>query len=101
MKNNINMKLKELRELKKLTQKKVADDLNIPYSNYNKYELNKVTIDIDTLIKIADYYDVTLDYLCERKCNNGIGFITNEAKPTIRKLIALSLNFLIICLIPF
>ena len=63
------MRLKELRETKKLNQTNLAKELDIPRVNYNKYENHEVEPNIQTLCKIADYYNVSLDYLCER--NNG------------------------------
>ena len=59
------MKLKTLREQQGLTQKQVAQKIGIPYYNYNKYELEKVNIDNKTLCQIADFYGVSLDYLCD------------------------------------
>ena len=61
------MKLKILREQQGLTQKQVAQKIGIPYYNYNKYELEKVNIDNKTLCQIADFYGVSLDYLCDHK----------------------------------
>lgn len=64
------MRLKELREEKKLTQNDMSKILSINQSNYSKYEKNIIEPNIDTLKKIADYYGVSLDYLCEHDCKN-------------------------------
>ena len=61
------MRLKELREQNKLTQLKVASDLQINNVTYGRYELNVREPDIETLCKLADYYNVSLDYLCEHE----------------------------------
>ena len=61
------MRLEELRKTKNQTQKSMAKILNIPYHNYNKYELNQTEPNLETLIKIADFYKISLDYLVERK----------------------------------
>ena len=61
------MRLKELRKSKGLTQDELASSLNIQQQTYGKYELNKREPDIQTLCKIADYYGVSLDYLCEHE----------------------------------
>ena len=41
---------------------------------YQNYELNKRQLDISTLMKIADIFKVSLDYLCDRPNSNCIGF---------------------------
>ncbi len=64
------MKLKELRINNNITQFEAAKIANCSQSNYSKYELNKLNPDINTLIRLADYYKVSLDYLCERDWNN-------------------------------
>lgn len=60
-------KLKELRITKGLPQYIVANDIRINRSTYACYESGANEPDIQTLIKIADYYDVSLDYLVGRK----------------------------------
>lgn len=64
------MKLKYLRERKKLTQNEMSKILNVNQSNYSKYEKNVIEPNIDTLKKIADFYGVSLDYLCEHETKN-------------------------------
>ena len=56
----------DLREDNDLTQKEVAKILNCAQQTYSKYELGKINIPIDVFIKLADYYDVTIDYLVGR-----------------------------------
>lgn len=63
------MKLLELRKYNKKTQKEVANKLNIGATTLLNYEKGITEPDIETLIKLADYYKVSLDYLCERKSN--------------------------------
>lgn len=58
---NINDKLKNLRKNK--TQKEVSENIKIPYSRYNKYETTNTMPEMETLIKIADYYHTTIDYI--------------------------------------
>ena len=48
------------------TQQEIADYLNIKQTTYSKYELGKINIPIEVFIKLADYYDVSLDYLVGR-----------------------------------
>lgn len=58
--------LKEKRNEKNLTQKEVADYLNISQQAYAHYESGKRLIDIDKLIKLADLYQISLDILSGR-----------------------------------
>jgi transcriptional regulator with XRE-family HTH domain len=62
----IGRKLKELRETESLTQQKLADILQIPRVNYTRYETNAARPDYETLIKIADFFDVSLDEIFDR-----------------------------------
>ena len=55
--------LKDLREKRGLMQKDVANELKISRQVYNNYELGKREPDYDMLARIADYYEVTTDYL--------------------------------------
>lgn len=63
----IGAKLKELRIAENLTQEQLAKNLNISRVNYTRYETDKVRPDYETLIKIADYYDISLDEIFDRK----------------------------------
>lgn len=60
--------LKELRLRKGMTQQEFADALDINLSSYQKYERanNSIKPSIDSLIKIADFYGVSVDYLIGR-----------------------------------
>lgn len=57
------MKLKELREKNNISQRQIANDLDIKYTTYNGYERNMSEPDIKTLIKLADYFHTTIDHL--------------------------------------
>lgn len=63
----IGAKLKELRIAENLTQEQLAKNLNISRVSYTRYETDKVRPDYETLIKIADYYDISLDEIFDRK----------------------------------
>ncbi len=58
--------IRNLREDHDKTQTELADYLNIKQTTYSKYELGKINIPIEMLIKLADFYDVSLDYLTGR-----------------------------------
>ena len=61
-----NVRLKMLREEKYLTQENVARALNMPLRTYNRLESDGAKTHYDTLLKIADYYDVSIDWLMGR-----------------------------------
>ncbi len=60
------MKLKEVRSAKGLTQKAVADYLGCSTVVYSRYETGDREPSIETLIKIADCFETTVDYLVGR-----------------------------------
>ena len=64
-------RIRNLREDKDLTQKQLSELLNISQVAYSYYELNKRSIPLELLSKLADFYTST-DYLLYR---------TNELKP--------------------
>ncbi len=63
---NLGNQLKKLRKSYNLTQEQLAEKLNISRVNYTRYENGKVRPDYETLIAIADFYDISLDELFER-----------------------------------
>ena len=62
----IGNKLKELRKAEGLTQQQLVERLQIPRVNYTRYETNAVRPDYETLIRIADFYEVSLDEIFDR-----------------------------------
>ena len=56
-------RLKDLREDKDLFQSDIAKIINISQTNYSKYELEKINIPIDTLKKLAIFYNTSIDYI--------------------------------------
>ena len=59
-------RIRQLRQEKGLTQKGAAAGLEIGYRAYQCYEYNQRSPDIRGLIAIADFFDVSLDYLVGR-----------------------------------
>lgn len=59
--------LRDLRKGEELTQAELAEKLNISRVNYTRYETDVSRPDYETLISIADYYQITLDELLGRK----------------------------------
>ncbi|MBP7267612.1 MAG: helix-turn-helix domain-containing protein [Eubacterium sp.] len=60
-------RIRDLREDHDLTQKQVAKILNCSQQVYSNYELGQRDIPTAILIKLADYYNVSTDYILGRK----------------------------------
>lgn len=65
-------RLKELRETRHLSQVRLALDLNLSQNSISRYENLEREAGYDTLIMIADYFHVSLDYLLGRTDNPHI-----------------------------
>lgn len=63
---NFSSRMKELRTERKMTQQDMADTLGLRVRSYQCYEYNEAYPDVPVLIAIADYFDVSLDYLVGR-----------------------------------
>lgn len=59
-------RIRDLREDSDKKQIELAKYLNIDQSTYSDYETGKINIPLEQLIKIADFYNVSLDYLAGR-----------------------------------
>ena len=62
----------ELRKEKNISQLKLALDLSMNQNTISRYETGEREADYKTLIKIADYFNVSIDYLLERTDNPKI-----------------------------
>ena len=60
-------RIKDLREDHDLTQSAISKKLNISQRAYSHFETGTRGIPMDILIKLADIYDVSIDYLVGRK----------------------------------
>lgn len=85
------MKLKEVRLEQNKSQKIVAEELNLKNTTYSNYETGKREPDIKMLCKIADYFGVSLDYLCERKMHglSDFGYLTPDQMEAVKILLSL------------
>lgn len=63
------MRLKALRKKKGLSQLRLAVELNTTQNTISRYETGEREPGIAELIKIADYFNVSIDYLLERTDN--------------------------------
>lgn len=65
-------RIRDLREDNDYTQKEVADYLMCTQSQYSKYELDKRDIPAHLLVKLAEFYNTSVDYLV---------YLTDDPKP--------------------
>jgi len=66
------MRLKELRKKRNISQLRLALDLSMNQNSISRYENGEREADYRTLIKFADYFDVSIDYLLERTDNPNV-----------------------------
>ena len=65
----------KLRLQKNATQSEVAKLLNMSQGSYFKYENGDTEPSIEKLIKLADFYNVSIDYLVGRDTSNDVGYL--------------------------
>ena len=58
-----NERIREIREYNSMTQQRVADLLHIGQRTYADYESGKTRIPVDSLLILARFYDVSMDYI--------------------------------------
>lgn len=66
------MRLKEIRKEKGISQLKLAIELNTNQNTISRYETGEREPGINELIRIADYFNISIDYLLERTDNPHI-----------------------------
>lgn len=70
-------RIRDLREDKDLSQRKIAQFLNMSQTGYSKYEVGTNDIPTKVLIQLAKFYNTSIDYILE---------LTDESKPYKRRL---------------
>lgn len=65
------MKIISLRKEHGLTQEEISKAINISTRTYQNYELGTRKITVETLEKLANYYNVTMDYIVGREFTGG------------------------------
>lgn len=68
--------IRNLREDNDKKQQELADYLNVKQTTYSKYELGKINIPIEVFIKLADYYNMSIDYIVGRTSEKSNPIIT-------------------------
>lgn len=61
--------LRGIREDRDIKQKTIAQYLNVSQNTYSQYETGVISLTAEVLIKLADYYKVSVDYLLDRTNN--------------------------------
>lgn len=61
--------LRALREDRDIRQRTIAEYLNVSQNTYSQYENGVISLTAEMLIKLSDYYGVSVDYLLDRTDN--------------------------------
>ena len=61
--------LRGIREDRDIRQREVAEYLNVSQNTYSQYERGVISLTAEVLIKLADYYNVSIDYLLDHTNN--------------------------------
>lgn len=59
----MNLRLKEIRKIRDLTQREVAEALGVSPATYSRYETGEREPSIDTLVRLSSIYGVSVDFL--------------------------------------
>lgn len=78
------MRLLELRKKRGVSQSEVAKTLYLSQTGYSSYEKERTEPNIEILCKLADYYNVSIDYLVERERKEDIGYLSPEQKNAVQ-----------------
>ena len=86
----LNIRIKELRTAQGLTQVEFANNLSVSKQAVSNWENNNIQPSVDMLIKIADYFGVTTDYLLGRSNDNSLDVsdLPQEAVAHIQMIIS-------------
>ena len=57
-------RIRELREDRDITQARIAEILNVGQKTYSDYETRKTRIPLESVIILAKFYDVDMNYIC-------------------------------------
>ncbi len=64
--------LRGIREDRDIKQKEIAAVLNVSQNTYSQYETGVIALTAEVLIKLSDYYHVSIDYLLDRTNNPNL-----------------------------
>ena len=82
------MKIRELRQKMNLSQNEMAKKLGIPHTTLFNYEASKSEPNIETLIKLADFFNITIDELVGRPIDIvNLNFLDDTRKNLIKEIV--------------
>lgn len=85
------MNLREFRQKKDLSQKELSEAVGIPQTTLFGYEMGRCEANVENLIKLADYYHVTLDELVGRESDNiNLNVLDKKESYLIRKILQMN-----------
>lgn len=64
--------LRNIREDRDIRQKEIAKFLNVSQNTYSQYETGVISLTAEILIKLSDFYNVSIDYLLDRTNNPNL-----------------------------
>lgn len=79
-------RIKDLREDKDMKQIEIANLLNVGLSTYQRYERGELRIYLDTSMELAEFYNVSLDYIAGRSKNKK-GLTKSELPDDVSQLV--------------
>lgn len=80
------MNIEQLRKRHKKSQQEIANMLQISQASYQKYENGSTEPNINRLKQLADYYNVSIDYLVGRVFQDDFGYLSPDQKDAIKIL---------------
>ena len=82
------MRLKEIRNIKGLSQKELSEKLNLKQNTISSYESSSIQPSLENLIKIADILDVSVDTLLGRDANIvDLNLLSENQKYVVEKVV--------------
>ncbi len=86
-----NKNLKELRKKRGVSQADITNVINIPRTTYANYETKNCDPNISTLIKLADFYNISIDELVERPTDMvNLNLLDDTRKNLIKEILNVS-----------
>ncbi len=85
------MLLKEIRKKLNYSQDEIAKKLGVHVTTYGNWELQKTEPDIQTLIKLADFFNITLDELVGRHAQTiNLSYLNEKEAYLIKKILKMN-----------
>ena len=93
----MNFRLQDIRENMELSQKEVADILKVSQPTYSRWEKEVEIIPLNKLILLANYYGISLDYICNlsniKKESKAYNYKVDKKKKSYTERISIILKY--------